>query len=197
MKNKLNSFFAGVAVLVVVLAYAGAFSLSAETLVSAVPVILVAVVLAAVTFWPARMLWPRVSGIGSMWCNALLHTISVTGLLLCLFYVGNYVGADRNTFHTEQALVERKYTKTRHRTRRVNRRTTARGEPYKVYFAQLRLADDRVTDLEMSREQYGRLRSGNMVEMTVARGLFGVPVIRRDVPLTDVGLSGARSGVSD
>lgn len=189
MKNRLKSFGLGLAIFFVVLMYAGAVSLFSDTLVSVVPVVSVSILVALLSFWPARELWPRLSGCASVWINTLLHTVAVAGFVMFVFLFGNYAGADRNTDHTERAEVVRKYTKTRHRTRRINRRTTSQGAPYKVYFAELRFSDGRVKNLEMTIGQYNRIRSGNMVEMTVARGLFGVPVIRRDMPVSDTGFS--------
>ena len=190
MKTKINfrSILIGVSLLFVAVSYIGAISIYSDTIVSIFPVVAIALLIALSTFWPARGKWPHLSGCDVMWINAAIHTIAATGILLFIFFVGNYAGADRSTDHVEYARIERKFTKTRYHSRRVNRRVTTRGTPYKVYFADLRLSDGRVKQLEMSQTQYNRLRWGNRVEMTVARGFFGVNVIRRDVPLKDAGL---------
>ena len=78
------------------------------------------------------------------------------------------------------------FSKTRHRTRRVGRNRMAPGEPYKVYYLDLRLPDGRLKEMSATLGQYNRRHKGDTVALPVERGLFGVPVIKRRGRKTEV-----------
>ena len=186
MKDK-HAFLIAITAVVAVVLYVTAAVLYSDTLVSLWAVVIFCVLMAGALFFPMRGLWPKVTRSSNRLLNLTVHFVVMAGAVAALFFVANYCGADMSTLHTETAVASRKYTKTRHRTRRINRRVTGRGEPYTVYFVEFTMNDGRVKTLEMSSKQYHRIRSGNEVEMQVARGMLGFPVIRRDKPITDTG----------
>lgn len=68
---------------------------------------------------------------------ALIIVVVLSGIVLGV----NYFTADFSGEEATKALVVRKYQKTRHRSRRSGRHSYERGEPYQVYFVDLRLLD--------------------------------------------------------
>lgn len=183
----LHHLLLGVIVFVAVLCAAAAWSLSSDTLISGPLVACAALTLALATARPALGMWSRLTGTDRGWINTAVHTLTLAAVLSGIFFTGNYFGADMTTRHTEKVVIERKFTQTRYRTRRINRRTTGRGAPYKVYYVDLTMPDGSLKTLQMPKDNYLKLRSGDEAEVTLAKGLFGVTVIRRDVPVRDLG----------
>lgn len=96
------------------------------------------------------------------------------------FYVVNYIGADDNNSTTTTATVERRYYKTRHRTKRIRRgRYAPTGETYKDHYADLRLEDGHLVTIYLSATQACRLKKGQRLEAHVSPGSFGIPVVLR------------------
>ena len=88
--------------------------------------------------------------------------------------------------------VESKYTKTRHRSRRLGRNRYAQGEAYKVYYIGVGLPDGRIKEMSATLKEYNRVRRGDTLAFPVERGFFGVPVIKRRGSTTEVLPSGYR-----
>ncbi len=63
-----------------------------------------------------------------------------------LFYVCNYCFSDDEAGHIEKTVVENKYYKVRHRTRRVSRGRYTQGEAYNVYYLKVRFGDGSFRD---------------------------------------------------
>lgn len=96
------------------------------------------------------------------------------------FYVVNYIGADDNNSTPTTATVERRYYKTRHRTKRIRRgRYAPTGETYKDHYADLRLEDGHLVTIYLSATQARRLKKGQRLEAHVSPGAFGIPVVLR------------------
>ncbi len=96
------------------------------------------------------------------------------------FYVVNYIGADDNNSTPTTATVERRYYKTRHRTKRIRRgRYAPTGETYKDHYADLRLEDGHIVTIYLSATQACRLKKGQRLETHVSPGAFGIPVVLR------------------
>lgn len=116
--------------------------------------------------------------------NYLLRLVSWILLLFSIFtgafYVVNYIGADDNNSTTTTATVERRYYKTRHRTKRIRRgRYAPTGETYKDHYADLRLEDGHLVTIYLSATQARRLKKGQRLEAHVSPGAFGIPVVLR------------------
>ncbi|MBD5163835.1 MAG: hypothetical protein HDT09_03950 [Bacteroidales bacterium] len=126
---------------------------------------------------PLRGVARKVTGWQSSAGNQLIAAVYITIVAAGGLYTVNYAFADKATAHTEEVEIQRKYTKTRHRSRRVGRRYV-QGEPYKVYFIEVRFADGRTTDFEIPAKRYNRLRTGGHTNLTLATGLLGSPVIK-------------------
>lgn len=81
----------------------------------------------------------------------LIIAVVLSGILLGV----NYFTADFSGEEPTKAVVVRKYQQTRHRSRRSGRRSYERGEPYQVYFVDLRLLNE--SDGRDSDTSYGSL----------------------------------------
>lgn len=107
--------------------------------------------------------------------------IIVPSILAGVFYGVNYVGADESDTTPAAATVERKYYKERQRTRRVGRgRYVATGEKYKVHYADIRIAGGRLVTVSLTQRQANSIRQGEALEVSIAKGVLGVPVILRN-----------------
>ncbi|MDE6040826.1 MAG: hypothetical protein K2F99_04540 [Muribaculaceae bacterium] len=119
----------------------------------------------------------RATGIESRAANYVIASLYAATLLVAAFYTLNFVFDDVDTEHIETVTVQRKYTKTRHRSERVGRNRYRPGRAYKVYFIEVEFDDGRTKDIEIPLSRYNRLRSGGTADLRMSTGLFGVPVI--------------------
>lgn len=108
--------------------------------------------------------------------------IIIGGIIAVLLFIAifglHYYVAEQSTPEQLKATVTKKYTKTRHRTRRINRRVYTNGEPYQVYYFELELEDGTTKDIEVNVQKYSRTRYGSKIDVTRRKGLFSIPVIR-------------------
>lgn len=100
-------------------------------------------------------------------------------ILMCTVLAVNYFGSDDASLQTENAVIQRLYSKTRHHTKRVSRRTVGVGEAYKVYYAEVDMAGATVKEISLNLKQWQRLHKGDTIKLQVARGALGMWVIKR------------------
>lgn len=150
-------------------------ALGAETLIKGWIPFVIAMGLALVSGVTLHRLWPRLTGIGNSIVNYLIHMVFATIFFWGAFYAVNAVFT-RGEAYTEKVIVDHRYTETRYRSRRVGRRSYARGAPYKTYHIETRFPDGRIRNLEITGGRYRDLRSGDTITLTIRRGFFGVPV---------------------
>lgn len=134
--------------------------------------------ISGLTLW---RIWAKLTGSEKFWLNYACHVVFSCGLLLCAFYGLNKSFADKETLHCEKVVVERKYYKVRHKTRRVGRRTYANGEPYKVYFLEIRFPDGRTKEMPATTDYYRKIHKGDTISLEMEMGLFRIPVIVKRV----------------
>ena len=113
--------------------------------------------------------------------NFLCHFLVVGSVLVGAFFILNFALADRETARKEPAVVERRYRETRYHSRRVSRRVYTRGEPYTVHCLDLRLVGSgrKLTLDNVDYSKYRRTRTGDTVQVRIAKGAFGAPVVVR------------------
>lgn len=110
--------------------------------------------------------------------NYLCHLAAVTILMAAAFYIINYAFADKESIHTVKATVERRYSETRHKTRRLRRNVYVNGEPYKVYYMELRFENGMKKSRSISLAKFNRIRKGDTINVKIAQGAFHIPVIK-------------------
>lgn len=121
--------------------------------------------------------WRKLTGCDWRWVNYLCHVLCGGSILLAAFYTLNYCCADKNGTHRETATIVSKYTMTRHKTKRIRRNTYGQGEAYKVYCIDLRFECGVEKRRELKPEKYRKLRVGDILPVSVRRGLFGIDVV--------------------
>lgn len=97
--------------------------------------------------------------------------------LSAAFYSANFIFSSSDHKLTEVSI-ERKYTKTRHRSKRVGRNRYVQGEPYTVFYIDIRFPDGRERSLEIKGTEYMKCRKNGKATIETARGLFGPEVIK-------------------
>ena len=81
--------------------------------------------------------------------------------------------------HQEMATVESKYSEERQSGRYVRGRYVRSGRKYRTYHIKLRFDDGSLKDVQVQLAEYNRIRTGSKREYTLAKGAFGLPVIKR------------------
>lgn len=166
--------------------------MEANTLGSHITVYIIVAIITAIASFLTRNLWHKLTGINMAWINTGISAITIYPILLCATLAINYFCADESTLHYESAVVERLYTKTRHHTKRISRRTMGVGEPYKVYFAEVSIQGIRNKELSFNHKQWRRLHKGDTLRLRVAKGAFGIPVVKRSGSTVEVPRSSYR-----
>ncbi len=122
--------------------------------------------------------WRCLTGTSRWWINAL-YGFAVVGALSAFAIIGgNYYMADESTAHTEEVEVVDKYREKHYKSRRVSRRVYTRGAPYWTYHVTVEFADGRRKPIEVTKKRYAKIKSGSIRELTLQKGLFGMPVVK-------------------
>lgn len=161
--------------LLALIGYAGAVGLDSITIVPRWLPWTVGLILAMSTGLWGRGFIRRLTGFSAVWINYLIYTVVMTGVFACLLLVVNRVGAGER--EPVAAEICRVYSETRHRTKRITSRRYTRGEPYKVYFAELDLGGGVRKSVHLNFEQYRKMRRGLIVEVSLRKGTLGFKVV--------------------
>lgn len=122
--------------------------------------------------------WRCLTGTSRWWINAL-YGFAVVGALSAFAIIGgNYYMADESTAHTEEVKVVDKYREKHYKSRRVSRMVYTRGAPYWTYHVTVEFADGRRKPIEVTKKRYAKIKSGSIRELTLQKGLFGMPVVK-------------------
>lgn len=165
-------------IMLVLLAYATAVALYGLTVVTWwIPwgVCAALGLISGLTMW---RLWRWLTNEEGFWLNYLVHVGTATGIMACLFFGINYVGADTDAIQKETVTVETKYRKEHHRTQRVGRRHYRQGSAWYDYHIDIRFEDGRQKSITVPLKRYNRLRTGSTTTVSIAPGFFHIPVIR-------------------
>lgn len=95
----------------------------------------------------------------------------LTGLLVWNSYTA--VKKGNETY----AIVQKRYTETRYRSRRVSRKVYVRGNPYKVYFTDIIFPDGAKASVETNFKSYKAIRTDDTVIITRGAGVMGWEVL--------------------
>ena len=180
IKSNRRNFFIILTIILCTSIAASAYSLSKHTLVNfrtTAACFATAALVSGMVMWKFR-LWTWITGSSKFLPNYLCHSACTGILVTALFYICNYCYADDTAGHIEKTVVEKKYYKVRHKTRRVSRGRYTRGEAYNVYYMKVRFADGSVKELETEHKKYSRLHEGDTIELFISEGLFGFPVVK-------------------
>ena len=164
-----------------IMAYAGAWGIYGNTIVTFWLPLGIALLLSAATLPAGVFVWRKLSGVSTRAVHIIGHLATATGFFLLGVFALNYCFPRESTRHTERAVIERKLREKRHHTKRVGTRRYVQGEPYYVYYAELRMENGREKRISLSRDRYNTLRTGSEVEIEVTTGLLGYKVVGEPV----------------
>lgn len=171
----LRAVFGVIIAMVVVFLYVGTVVLLSRTLMpSWLPWTLAAAV-ALATGLPCGQWWRVLTGVRTRWVNYAAHAVALTGILAFAFVAANDSCASDEATKTP-VTVERLYTETRHKTRRVSRRHYVQGPAYKVYCAEIRFDGGETRSFEIKKSLWDGLSTGNPATVETREGLFGFTV---------------------
>lgn len=130
-------------------------------------------IVSAAVMW---RLWQGVTGSSRVLPNFICHTAAATFISGAALLGINYMWRDTGSAHTEKVVVQRVYSETRHRTERVGRRYRRTGEPYKVYYMDVRFASGHTKSIPLTAGSFRRRHVGDTLQMDVERGALGMNV---------------------
>lgn len=122
-------------------------------------------------------IWRPITGTQKQWPNFICHTACAAILAASLFYICNYAFADKENINKSRVEIVEKYHKVRHHTKRVSRNRYARGEAYNTYHIKVRLDNGTTHELNVTLNKYHRLHAGDSIDIPIAKGALGAPVI--------------------
>ena len=171
--------------LVVIIFYGVAVTLLGMTLVKPVWIIGVSIGLAAVSaivFWQK---WELMTHTTNIVVNILCHIVVATGLFMAVILGVNYFGRHSSDTDVVRAEIVKVYSETRYRSKRVVRNRYTRGEPYQVYYMDVRLPGGRVCQRSISLNLYNRYartshlcsERADSVDLLLTKGALGMTII--------------------
>ncbi len=179
-KSKRSTAILIVVILLTLILGGGAAAFLQLSLVHPVRILLPAIGVGFALAFAIRKPVARISGSGNLFLNILFAGMLLSSLLSFGFLGTNFWLSGEDP-HTETITVERLYSKTFHRSRRVGRRYTTTGEPYKVYYMEARFSDGRTKELRLGQSGFGKRKKGDRLEIEIDKGFFGIPVIKSKI----------------
>lgn len=135
-------------------------------------------IIAAITC-PFYRKWVWLTGYTSKTVNLLCHLVCAGTLGYALFLSANYGLADSSSAHQEEVIVQQKFQKTHKKTRRVRKRTYVADGVRIEYYLLVTFKNGMEKNLPVPLSVYNKTRAGGTKTLTLQRGLFGLPVIKR------------------
>lgn len=178
-KSRRNIFIITLIILLICLAI-GAYSLSQYTLIHPItPIMYLSVLslLSGIFFYKAKI-WIWITGSAQFLPNALCHFFCTCIISLSLFYICNYTFANDEEGSIRKTIVEEKYKKVHHKSRRIGRNRYTQGEAYNVYYMKVKLGNEHIKELQIEQKRYAQLHEGDTVPLFVSKGLFNIFVIK-------------------
>ena len=182
-KDSWRTFLGCVILFLCIMMIAGTVSLSASTLASPSIPIAIAVILAAISAIPLYRMWKWLTRSENFLPNFICHLIVFSSAFSFSIYALNFAFPQEGTRYQIKATVEKKISKTRHHSKRVGRRYTTQGEPYKVYEIEVRLPDSVKKDFSVNVERYIYSHKGDTVILNAEKGMFGIVTLRLDTEI--------------
>ena len=155
----------------------GGLSLLGNTMVEWWVPAIVAAIPAIATAIPLIPRWSHLFGFSKPIYTLPFHLLLVGSVTFFLFLGLNRWCADKSTAHVEHTTVIEKYRKEHTRYRRVSRNRHVPDGKYHTWHLKLQFPDGRIKDTEATFSTYRGIRKGSVRDLTIERGLFGMPVI--------------------
>lgn len=140
--------------------------------------VLICLTLSCALGLPLKRLVGTLLNIKSNVTNYIIGSIFALAVTTGAFYSINYYYSDASTEEKCKARIVGKYSRERHRSRRVGRGHYVRGEKYMVYYMVIELPDGRQKEASITAGEYARTKVGQNIELSVETGFFEIPVIK-------------------
>lgn len=178
MKETFINILRGLTLFIILVAGVGGYMIYENTLsVWWIPVGAAGMV-AGITF-PFYKKWVWLTTYDSKTVNLLCHLICVGTLGYLLFLSANYGLADSSSTHEEEVVVQQKFQKKHKKTRRVRKRTYVADGVRIEYYLLVTFKNGMEKNLPVPLSVYNKTRAGGTKILTLQRGFFGLPVIKR------------------
>lgn len=161
-----------------VFAYSGCMVLQERTFIDSRVVIGITVIITIILLLLFVRQGPLSNFLRPAWLNTIVFAIIIPAFLMISFYTTNYIFSDKDSSETETAVVEKVYYKIRHKRKRINRKVYAQGEPYNVYFIDVKFSNGSVKSFEIPLRKYNKTHKGDSLSYPVERGLYNITVIK-------------------
>ena len=158
--------------------YGAAISLSARTMIWFPAVVLTSFAIAALLGVAIAVRRGGFLGIRNRILASGVAALILTGVLSGAFLTLNYVFTADGSAHTERVAVTRKYREKHYRSKRVSRNRYTRGEPYYEHCIDIEFDNGKVCQIKLGMEKYRRVSTGDTLQATIEKGLFGFPVMK-------------------
>ncbi|MDE6083810.1 MAG: hypothetical protein K2G11_04925 [Muribaculaceae bacterium] len=112
--------------------------------------------------------------------SAVAQFISTGVIVTLLFFLINFFARDKESLHSEKVRIERVYREKHYHTKRVGRRSYARGEPYYEHYIEVELPNNRRKPIHVSADDSRRLHKGDSVNVTLEKGGLGFTIFRKN-----------------
>ena len=128
-------------------------------------------------------MWQRLTGNHAFTPNFICHFVFITFLLSGLFYIVNF-SASSSDVRKEKAMVISKYREKHHQSRRVGKNRYVSGPEYYEYYVEVDFPEGKSKNIQLPYSIYKGIKKDNDITLSLARGFFGIDVIRTsDIPL--------------
>lgn len=168
----------GTITLILLLAAGVDFVLLNFTIVNKPLLIGSAILFALLSSFFCQSLWRYISRSSNKYLNMAIHTVAAAVVLLSAVLHTNYLTADFPISPNETGIVASRYSKERHRSRRVGRNRYIPGEKYHVYYLRVNFDSGETYDFEVSAQKYVNTRTGQKTAASSGRGIFGMKVVK-------------------
>lgn len=175
-KSKRATIVLVLAILAIIILSGCAMCFFERTVVTAINVVLPAISVGFIVSYLCKGLAFRVSGNRNFLINYIVQGVLFSALFSSAFLIGNYTLGGKG-LHQEEVTVERVYSKTQHRPRRVGRRYVGQGQPYKVYYMEIAFANGNRKEIRLGQTGYHGHKKGQKLRLDISTGLFGLPII--------------------
>lgn len=166
-----------VALFLILILAGGSFALMALSIVSPLSILVPSLITGFLLAYFLRNIATRISNTDNLIINLLISGILLSSCTSFTLLSANFFITD-NKVHKENATIEKTYSKTFHRSRRVGRRYVTNGEPYKVYYIEVSFTDGTTKEIQLGEKGYGKLKKGDVLEFEIDKGCLGIPVIK-------------------
>ena len=166
---------------VVILCYGFVLTLFGYTLVNPLTVIFISLGISMVSALPFALKWSNMEKQTTVIFRTGCYIVAATGISMALLLGINYFAKNSSESYTYEAKIEKIFSETAYRRKRVGNRYYANGEPYKNYYMVITMPDGKNKKFPISTSHFNKYaatshiskRRPKSVKLTFTPGAFG------------------------